>query len=113
VILVWPGGLDSIVFSAALPSGASWSLKAADLIIGLGLIVLFFEVIKAARSSVASMIDQILSIVLFALSIVAFVMVRSAGTATFLLLTEMSFVDVIAGFVVTVSVSRRDITIER
>ena len=112
-VIVGPGGLDRIVFAGTLPSGASWALKTADLVIGFGLLILFVEIIKSTRSTVSSLVDQLLSIIVFTLSIVLFLLVRPAGTATFLLLTLMSFVDVLAAFVITVSVSRRDVTIER
>lgn len=108
-----PTGLDRVVFSGTVPSGANWAVTTADLIIALGLFVLFFEMIKATRSNVASIIDQLLSMMLFAGCIVLFLLVRPAGTSTFLLITVMSLVDVLAGFVITVSATRRDITIER
>jgi len=113
VAVTGSGALDRELFSGALPSGANWTLKTADLIVAFGLFVLFFEMIKATRSTVASIIDQILSMLLFAAFIVLFLLVRSAGTGTFLLLTLMSLVDVLAGFVITVSSTRRDITVER
>lgn len=107
------GALDKIVLSGTAPSGAAWTLRTADLILGLGLFVLFFEIVKSTRSTVASLVDQLLSIMLFAACIVLFLLVRPFGTGTFLLLTTMSFVDVLAAFIITVSVSRRDVTIER
>ena len=113
VVIGGPGALDKVLFSATLPSGANWSLKMADTIVALGLLVLFLELVKSTRSSVAGMVDQGLSMLLFALCIVLFLVVRSAGTATFLLLTVMSLVDVLAAFVIAVSVARRDVTIER
>lgn len=112
-VFIVPGALDRVLFSGVVPSGATWTLKAADLIIALGLLVLFFELVKATRSTVASMIDQILSMLLFTGCIVLFLLVQAAGTATFFLLTIMSFVDVLATFIITVSVTRRDITVER
>ena len=107
------GALDTIVFSGAVPSGGTLALRTGELIVGVGLLVLFFEVIKATRSTIAGMVDQVLSIMLFTVCIVLFLLVRSAATGTFLLLTVMSFVDVLAAFIITVSVSRRDVTIER
>ena len=112
VVLVGPG-LEQVLYAGVLPSGESWAVKVSDAIIALGLFVLFFELVKATRSTVASMIDQALSMLLFAGCIVLFLLVRSAASATFLLLTVMSFIDVLASFVIALSVSRRDVTIER
>jgi hypothetical protein len=112
-VIAGPGGLERVVFSGTVPSGANWALSVGNLIIAFGLLVPFFELIKVTRSSVASIIDQLLSMLLFAACIVLFLLVRSAGTATFLLITLMSLVDVLAGFVIAIVSNRRDITVER
>ena len=112
-VIAGTDALNKNVLSGTAPSGAPWTLRTADLILGLGLFVLFFEIVKSTRSTVSSIVDQILSMLLFAACIVLFLVVRSAGTGTFLLLTTMSFVDVLSAFIITVSVSRRDVTIER
>ena len=113
VVIGGPGELDKILLSGSAPSGARWSLKLSDVIIGLGLLVMFVEMLKATRASVSTMIDQGLSMLLFGLCIVLFLLVHSAGTGTFMLLTLMSIVDVLAGFVITTAANRRDINIER
>ena len=113
VTLAGPGALDKTVLSATLPSGANGVVRTADLIIAFGLFVLFFELIKATRSTVAAIVDQLFSMLLFAATVVLFLLVRPAGTSTFLLIVVMSLVDVLAGFVITVSSSRRDISIDR
>ena len=107
------GELEKTLLSGSAPSGAKWSLKISDIIIGLGLLVMFVEMLKSTRASVATMIDQGLSMLLFGLCIVLFLLVRTAGTGTFMLLTFMSLVDVLAGFVITTAANRRDINIER
>ena len=113
VAIAGPGALEKVLFSGVVPSGSSWTLTAGDLVIAFGLLVLFFELVKATRSTVASIIDQLLSMLLFGACIVLFLLVGSAGNGTFLLITLMSLVDVLAGFVITVVANRRDITVER
>ena len=108
-----PGALDKVALSGVVPSGAAWVFRTGDLVIGLGLVTLFIELLKATRANVTTMIDQALSLLLFAACIVLFLMVAAAGTGTFLLLTVMSLVDVMAGFIITVSANRRDINVER
>ena len=42
-----------------------------------------------------------------------FLLVRKTGTSTFLLITLMSAIDVIAGFTVSIVAARRDLEIEK
>ena len=66
---------------------------------------------KATRSSQASAIEHALSALVFAGYLIEFLLVKSAGTGVFLVLTLMSFLDLIAGFTVTLGAARRDVTI--
>jgi uncharacterized membrane protein len=75
-------------------------------------VALFIEVVKATRSSMASAIDHALSALVFAAYLVEFLLVKAAGTGVFLVLTIMSFLDLIAGFTVTLGTARRDLTIQ-
>ena len=67
------------------------------------------EIFKATRTSMASVIDHTLSTLVFVAFIIEFVLVKGAGTSTFLILGLMSLFDVIAGFTVTIVAARRDI----
>ena len=49
----------------------------------------------------------------FVAMLVEFLLVAPAGTSTFFLLMTISFVDVMAGFIVTVRTAQRDLQIER
>jgi hypothetical protein len=49
---------------------------------------------------------------LFIVMLVEFLLVREAGTSTFFLLMMISLVDVLAGFIVTIRSSQRQIEIE-
>ena len=51
------------------------------------------EVIKAARMGLRGIMDHILSMVLFVVMLVEFLLVARAGTSTFFLLMTMSFVE--------------------
>jgi hypothetical protein len=106
------GALSAVVFRASLTSGAAFTLTAGELLIFLGVVALFIEVVKATRSSMASAIDHALSALVFAAYLVEFLLVKAAGTGVFLVLTIMSFLDLIAGFTVTLGTARRDLTIQ-
>src|SRR5262245_45873853 len=105
--------LHAVVFGASLASGAAFTLTTGELLILMGVVALFIEVVKATRSSMASAVDHALSALVFAVYLVEFLLVKAAGTGVFLVLTIMSFLDLIAGFTVTLGTARRDLTIHQ
>mgnify|MGYP001101756288 CR=1 FL=1 len=112
VVLTGFGSLGAGLFSATLLSGATFTLSTGDVLMALGLVLLYFEIFKATRSSSLSIVDHLLSMLLFILCIVEFIVLPGFGTTVFLMLTLMSFIDVVAGFTVTISTARRDIGLE-
>jgi hypothetical protein len=86
-------------------------LKVGDILVMLGIVFLYFEILKATRASKATIIDHALSMVVFVVFLVEYIVVARCGTATFMILTLMSLLDVIAGFTITISTSRRDISL--
>ena len=101
------------ITSVHLISGATWSVTAEDMLLGLAIILLPLEILKATKIGVRSIVDHILSLVLFIVMLLEFVLVRQAGTSTFFLLMMVSLVDVLGGFIVTLRTAQRDMTIER
>jgi hypothetical protein len=93
-------------------SGADWTFTPGELLIGLSVIVLFFEMLKATRMSTRTIIDHVLSTLLFIGMIVEFLLVPQAASGTFFLLLVISFVDVAGGFTITIRTAQRDITVE-
>ncbi|MBM3547937.1 MAG: hypothetical protein FJX54_13380 [Alphaproteobacteria bacterium] len=102
------GGGAQTVLSTGLPSGAQWSLGAGDLLVVIAVVALYFEVLKATRTTQASVVDHILSLFAFVACLFGFLFVGALGTSTFLVIMIMALVDVIAGFTVTISTARRD-----
>ena len=49
--------------------------------------------------------------VLFVVALLEFLLVPARGTSVFLIITALTLIDVIAGFAVSLSTARRDITI--
>ncbi len=94
-------------------SGAQLRLSVNGLLLAIGLLFLFLELLKSTRTGPSSVLDHLLSTLVFAAFLVTFVVLPAAGTETFLLLTLMSAVDVLAGFSVALAASRRDLTLER
>ena len=106
---------NSIVFnmSSQVTEGlaTSQAVNVGDLIIMLGVVCLYIEVIKATRASMASVIDHVVSLIIFIVFLVELILVKSASTPDFLILTLMSLLDVIAGFTITISSAKRDISV--
>jgi hypothetical protein len=96
-------------FSMHMMSGGVFTLTLGDLLILISLIFLFFEIIKSSRTSNASVIDHLLSTLVFVAFLVEFLLVKSAATPVFFILMTMAFIDVLAGFSVSIRSAGRDV----
>jgi hypothetical protein len=96
-----------------LPSQAELFLTFGDIFVILGLVALFFEIIKAARLGPGTIIDHMLSTAVFIIALIVFLLVPAFGTPAFLLLTLMALVDVVAGYTVSIFAARRDLSVNR
>jgi Na+-driven multidrug efflux pump len=88
-------------------------LTGGTTILAVGLVTLFAEVFKASGATRASLMDQMLSLLLFIVVLLEFLLWPAAGNSVFALLGLMTLVDVIAGFAVGMAVARRDVGIIR
>jgi len=93
-------------------SGGEWQISVGDLLVMLGILLLFLEILKATRLGVRSIVDHMLSLILLIAMLGEFVMVARVATSTFFLLILLSFVDVISGFSVTIRTAQRDMSVE-
>ena len=113
VAFLTPGvGWADRLYSLRMMSGAEWSVTIGDGLIALSVIFLFFEMVKAARPGSHSIVDHLLSTIVFVAALVEFLLVREAGTSVFAILVLIAFVDVIGGWSVSVRTARRDLMIE-
>ena len=93
-------------------SGADWTMSPGDMLVTLGILVLFGEVMKSTRIGIRTVVDHALSLILFLGMLIEFLLVKQCATATFFLLLAISFIDVLGGFAVTLRSAQRDLTIE-
>ena len=107
--LTWTANVVTI----HLISGQDWTLTPEDIILTFATLLLGVEVVKAARMGVRGLMDHILSMILFIIMLVEFLLVARAGTSTFFILMVISLVDVMAGFIITARTAQRDIQIDR
>jgi hypothetical protein len=99
------------ILSVPMPSGQHWSIGLGDLFVLLGLFMLFFELIRATSSNRTAIINHSLSMIVFVVSLVLFLLGPGFATSTFFLLVIMTLLDVLAGFIVTIIASRRELDI--
>jgi|WetSurSiteA1Bulk_404760.scaffolds.fasta_scaffold122748_2 hypothetical protein len=106
-------GLSGTLLALDLFSGAHFKLTVNGIFLVLGVVFLFLEMVKSTRTGPGSVMDHLLSTLVFAAFLVTFVVMRAAGNETFFLLMLMSAVDVLAGFTVTLAAARRDLVVDR
>ncbi len=106
--LSWTGALTTV----HMVSGSEWSMSIGDMLIGFAIVVLFGEMMKATRIGIRTVVDHGLSLLLFLVMLVEFILVKQAATATFFLLLIIGIVDVMGGFAITLRSAQRDLTVE-
>lgn len=104
-----PANWNFGLFSLPMPSGMPWAITAGDFLAVVGILLLFFEVLKSTRTAQASIVEHMLSMALFILFLVEFLLVGAASSSVFFLLMVMSLIDVVAGFTVSITSASRDV----
>ncbi|MCJ8324908.1 MAG: hypothetical protein HRU29_09865 [Rhizobiales bacterium] len=89
-------------------SGQVLEVNFGDILILVGLLCLFVDILKSVRTSVGSVIEHAFSTILLIAAIVEFLMLKQAGTMVFLVITFMMLIDVVGGYSVTIGTARRD-----
>jgi hypothetical protein len=113
IVFLMPGvTFSDPLFTVPMLSNANLVVTGSDLLLVFSILILFVEIVKATRMGSRSIVDHVLSLILFLVMLGEFMIVPQAATSTFLLLCTLSFVDVIGGFAVTIRTSQRDVTLE-
>jgi len=103
--------INIIAAEFVVPSGRRIYVTVADVLLLVGVLCLWFEVFKATRTSGSAVVDHTLSLVVFVIYLIEFLIVPGVGNTTFLILTLMAFTDVVSGFTVTIFTAKRDFSI--
>ncbi|MEX3011606.1 hypothetical protein [Hoeflea sp. TYP-13] len=103
--------LSMEMFSVEMLSGAVWMMQLGDVVVVTALALLFFEVVKATRTGGWSVVDHLLSTLVFVAYLVEFLLIKGAATDTFFILAVVAFIDLIAGFSVSIKSAGRDVSI--
>jgi hypothetical protein len=105
-----PAAWSGTAWSVNMVSGQSWVLTWGDLMLVLGLVCLFVEVVKSTQTGRNSVVEHMLSTLLLVAFLVEFLLVGGAASSVFFLLMIMSIVDVVAGFTISITGAGRDVT---
>ena len=112
IAFLFKAGFNDTLFSIRLPSTATLNVTTSDALIILSIVLLFVEILKATRVGTRSIVDHVLSFILFVIMAGEFLIVPWAATSTFLLMLVIAFVDVVGGFSVSIRTAQRDIGLE-
>nr|WP_306268311.1 hypothetical protein [Pararhizobium sp. IMCC3301] len=102
---------DAVLFSPTMISGAVFAFTLSDLFIVSALLLLCIEVLKATRIGNLSIVDHMLSMVVFIAFLVEFLLVREAATTLFFILMVITLIDVVAGFAISIRSATRDVAV--
>lgn len=102
---VWTRG----VLELPMLSGQRWTMTAGDLMIVLGVVCLFVEVLKSARSGTHTITNHVLSTAVLIVYVIEFMVAGPAASSVFFILTLIALFDVIAGFSISIRTATRDI----
>jgi hypothetical protein len=100
------------VYAGQIPlqSGATWMATIGEAFLVFTLLMLMFEFIKSAKSG-KSFVEHFLSLCLAGGAAAEFWMVREAGNSTFLLFVVICFVDLFAGFALSLRRARKAVVV--
>jgi hypothetical protein len=99
------------LFSFGMMSGGTFSMTLGIMLIGIALVLFFVEIVKSTRTTNASVIDHLLSTFVFVAFLAEFLLARGAAHPVFFILMLISFIDVLAGFSVSLRAAGRDVNL--
>jgi hypothetical protein len=99
------------LFSIPLMADRRLPVTTGDLLLAIAMLLIYVEVLKVTRVS-KTVMDHLLSIILFAAMVAELVLVPRVTTPTLLLMAVLSFVDVIIGLSVRGRTKQSEIMLE-
>ena len=112
IFVLPPGIWTSQAAAVPMVSGQIWTLTWEDIFLAGSIVLLWVEIIKSTRIGARAVMDHVLTMLLFIGMLVEFLLVRSAATSTFFLLLTIGLVDVLAGFIIGIRSSQRQVEVE-
>jgi hypothetical protein len=116
--LVWAfhwmtGGAVSATLATGISipmfSGEPWIFTVSDLLLIVSLCLLFVEVVKSTRTNAGEVVNHALSVLVFVVALVEFIVLKGFSTSTFFLILAMCLFDIVAGFTISIVAAKRDL----
>lgn len=105
--------LDGRIFAFYLPSADDFRLSLGEGLIVATAVLLFIELVNSTNANTSALLNHGLSMLLFLVCAGLFLFMPRFGTGTFFVMTVLVFIDVIAGYSISILRARRDLTVER
>ena len=105
------GQLEEVLISISMLGTVTWELSGSDLLILLSIAFLFLEILKSTGTGTATIMNHAVSMVLFIICLVQFLLLSNFATSAFFIIMVMTLLDVLAGVVVTIVSARRDFAV--
>ncbi len=102
---------DVVVVSLPMYSGDVWRVTWGALFLTGSMGLLFVELIRATKAGTASITNHLLSFLLFVVALLAFILAPGFGNSIYFIFLTMTFLDPMAGLVVTTVTARRDLSV--
>jgi hypothetical protein len=102
---------NSPAFGEGIPmaSGVKWVISWGDILVLISMMLLFIELLKSTSTGASAIFNHALSMLVFIICLVEFLLHPAFASSTFFLIMMMSLLDVLAGVVVTIVSARRDV----
>jgi len=94
-------GLARTLTSVPMASGTVWVVSSGDVILLIALLMVFLELLKAARNTREDALSHILSLGLFVLCLIEFLLIPAFASTLFFAITMMTLMNVLAGYMMT------------
>ncbi len=88
-----------------------WVVSWGDVFLLVSMGLLFVELLRSTKTGSESIMNHALSVVVFVASLLLFIIVQGFGNSVFFLFMTMTFLDFMAGFIVTTVTARRDLAV--
>lgn len=104
--------LDTDFLTVPMASGVPWSITPGHALIAGSLVMLFFELIKSTRTGRVEVMNHAVSLILFVVCLLQFLLMPAFATSVFGLIAAMALLDVLAGMSIGIASARRDVAFE-
>lgn len=102
---------DVIFIQLPMVSGDVWNVTWGDLFLLASMGLLFVELLRSTKTGSESIMNHALSVVVFVVALLLFIIVQGFGNSVFFIYMSMTFLDFMAGFIVTTVTARRDFSV--